>query len=409
MSTKHKIIFILLVIAIAGLAYDEKINGRRIISVTGTAHDFAVATSTTAAEAAEPATAPATVTARIKRNETIGVILPLTGVQAAYGQGVKEGLDLAAQGVNDTAKFSIRLNLVYEDTKSDVKNAPAAAKKLIDADHAAALITVLSPTSLAVAPVAESSKTVLLTMASIASKLNSAGAFVFKNDDTAAKMGAGLADAAHARTPSSTAILYGSYNDAIVETEAAFAKRFAELGGAVTGEESFTQETTDFRTMIQKLLAKKPGSLTVLGLQRDCAIAIKQVRDSGFAGPIFGYTCIDDPEVVAAAGSAAEGAIFVSFNGQPSEKFSALVKAKYGHEPLRWTAEAFDGMKLLAIALAKAYDGEHPVSSENLRSVMTHITSFTGEAGRVEFDKEGNASRSLYVKTVKNGKIELVK
>ncbi len=395
MKPKYTLIVILLIIAAAGLVYDKKINGRRTVTVTRTTGEITIATSTAPVNIVPPTTKPK------KKTVTIGVILPLTGSQATYGQWVKEGLDLAVKGVNSTKTFSLRVNLVYEDTRSDVKNAPTAVRKLIDRDNVAALISVLSPTSLAVAPIAQESKTVLLTMASLASQLNSAGDFIFKNDDTSTKIGIGLADAARAKDVTSIGILLGDYNDDIVESATAFTKRFIETGGTVTGTETFSA--------IQKLIAQKPTSIAVFGLHRDCAIAVKNIRESGFTGPIFGNTCFDDPIVLADAGSAIEGATFVSYNLTPSEKFIALVKKEYGHTPLHLTAEAFDGLKLLALALAKSMTIEGIISSVALRDTLTTIAGYTGEAGRADFDKEGNASRKLYVKTVKNGVIETVK
>ncbi len=60
-------------------------------------------------------TASSTTTTEPIKKETvnIGVIVPLTGAQAAYGQGIKEGLDLSADGINNTPRFGIRINLIY--------------------------------------------------------------------------------------------------------------------------------------------------------------------------------------------------------------------------------------------------------------------------------------------------------
>ncbi len=415
MKPKHKLVVILLIVAAVGLTYDQKINGRRTVTVTRTTGEITAATSTAPVSAPIEISVPAVSigkpldATRGKQTAIIGVILPLTGSQAGDGQWVKEGLNLAAKGINNTTTFSLRVKLVYEDTRSDVKNAPTAARKLIDRDNAVALISVLSPTSLAVAKVAESSNTVLLTMASLTSELNSAGSFVFKNDDTGTKVGIGLADAARAKDVASVGILLSKDNDDVVESGTAFEKRFIETGGTITGTETFSADITDFRAIIKKLMTQKPTSIAVFGLHRDCAIAAKHIRESGFTGPLFGNACFDDPAVLAAADSALEGATFVSYNPIPSEKFGALVKKEYGHAPLRWTIEAFDGLKLLALALSKDITSEGVISSATLRETLTHITGYTGEAGRVDFDKEGNASRKLYVKTVRNGVIEIVK
>lgn len=403
-SLKHALVVFLAVIAALLSGYYAYI--KRVVPQTAPA-----AKNITAIPASQPTAISTTSTsapAVKKITATIGVILPLTGVQAVYGQGIKEGLDLAVDGVNNTTKFSIHLNLIYEDTMSEVKNAPAAARKLINQDRAIILITGLSPTSLAVAPIALKNKVVLFTMASLATKLNDAGAFVFKNDDVSSRLGEGLANAARERKFASVGVLYANYNDSVIESKDAFVATFKTAGGSIASEESFTQDTTDFRTLIQKIIAMKPETIAIFGLQRDCALAIMQLRQSGYQKPLFGFTCIDDPMVVDAAGASVEGTVFVSFNAPPTEKFSNLIKTKYRHEPLRWSAEAFDGLKMLAIAASRAYDGINPLTSENIREALTHITGYTGEAGTVTFDKDGNGTRKLYIKIVKNGKIEMV-
>jgi branched-chain amino acid transport system substrate-binding protein len=262
---------------------------------------------------------------------------------------------------------------------------------------------------LAVAPIAEETHTVLFTMASLATKLNSAGDYVFKNDDISSKIGTSLALEARKRGFASAATLFAAYNDAVVEYNEAFVKAFAEKGGTITGSEGFTQDTTDLRTQIQKLIAGKPATIAVMGLQRDCAIAVRQIRELGYANQLFGYTCFDDPGTLAAAGNAAEGIIMNGYNGMPTPLFTELVKKVYGHEPLRWSAEAFDGLKLLAVAIAQSYDTKHPISPETLKKTLSSIRGYTGEAGHADFDTDGNASREAYVKTVHDGKIEIVK
>ena len=345
----------------------------------------------------------------MKKTVNIGVIIPLTGVQAAYGQGIKEGLDLSADGINNTARFGIHINLIYEDTQSDVKNAPSAARKLTSKNKVVALITALSPNSLAVAPVAEETKTVLLTMASLSAKLNTAGPYVFKNDDIGAPIGTVLASEAIKRGFVTAGTLFAQYNDGVVEYHDSFLKEFRALGGKITGTEAFNADATDFRTSLQKLIAAKPAAITVMGLQRDCAMIARQARELGYKGQLLGSLCFDDPIVIAASGVAMEGAIMTSTNGEPSTKFTELMQAKYGHAPLRWGAEAFDGLRLIALGLSRAYDGKNPVTGYALQTALSLITTFEGVAGAAEFDKEGNAKRVVHIKEVKNGKIIEVK
>ncbi len=387
----------IIAIGIGYYAYMQKTPQQELV----TQPDGQVATST--------ASTTADTTPLKKETVNIGVIVPLTGAQAAYGQGIKEGLDLSADGINNTPRFGIRINLIYEDTQSDIKNAPAAARKLTSKNNVVALVTVLSPISLSVAPIAEETKTVLLTMASLSAKLNTAGPYVFKNDDLAAGIGITLADEAIKRDLKSAATIFAQYNDGVIEYHDAFLKEYKAKGGAITGTEGFNGDMTDFRTPLQKLLTGKPTAITVMGLQRDCALIAKQARELGYKGQLLGSLCFDDPTVVAAAGAAIEGAIMTSTNGTPSGKFNELVMKKYGHDPLRWSAEAFDGLRFLALGLSRAYDGKNPVTGYTLQNALSLITSFNGEAGEATFDKDGNAHRPLHIKEVKNGEIIEIK
>ncbi len=389
----------ILIIVAASIGYYAYINkpAKQVATTTGES----TATSTANAEPIK------------KETVNIGIIIPLTGAQSAYGQSIKEGLDLSADGINNTTRFSIHINLIYEDTQSDIKNAATAARKLVSKNKVVALITAFSPISLSVAPIAEETKTVLLTMASLSTKLNTAGPYVFKNDDIGAPLGIALADEAIKRGFTSAATLFAQYNDGVIEYHDSFVKEFKSKGGAITATEGFNADTTDFRTPLQKLLANPPAggpsAIAIMGLQRDCTIAARQLRELGYKGQLFGSLCYDDPTVVTAAGTAVEGVVMTSFSSEPSAKFIELTQKKYGHEPLRWSVEAFDGLRLLALGASRAYDGANPVTGYALQNALATITDFNGESGAITFDKDGNARRALHVKEVKNGKIIEIK
>ncbi|MBI3260592.1 MAG: ABC transporter substrate-binding protein [Ignavibacteriae bacterium] len=62
----------------------------------------------------------------------IGVIVPLTGKSAVWGEAVKESIDLAASGKN--------IEVVFEDSQCDPKKAVTALTKVIDVDRVSAVI-----------------------------------------------------------------------------------------------------------------------------------------------------------------------------------------------------------------------------------------------------------------------------
>lgn len=92
-----------------------------------------------------------------------GAVLPLTGDQAFYGAYFKEGMELAVQDINAAGGINgKKVMAIYEDTGSNKLQANNAAQKLISADKADALFTVLSGGAGIVAPLAEANKVPLI-------------------------------------------------------------------------------------------------------------------------------------------------------------------------------------------------------------------------------------------------------
>src|SRR5574341_1937659 len=86
----------------------------------------------------------------------VGVILPLTGAQGNYGEGITKGIELALREVSN-------VEVIYEDEKSETKEAVTAFNKLTDVDGVKVIVgPVLSGSMLAVAPLAEQKKIIIL-------------------------------------------------------------------------------------------------------------------------------------------------------------------------------------------------------------------------------------------------------
>lgn len=336
-----------------------------------------------------------------KQEVKIGVVMPFTGSQAQYGVGTKDGLELAVKEINQDPEFQYNINLVFEDNAGDIKNSVSAAQKLISVDNVLMLISGPSQHALAVAPIAEQNKIVLLTMGSQAKELKIAGDFVFKNDDDLATLGGVAAQKMKDWGYKKAAILFAQYNDATVDSKAAFEKKFAELGGEVVYSEGFAKDTADFHTSLAKIKQAKPDAVFLTVLTNDTVPIIKQMKELELSVPIVSNGAIEDKAVIEGVGSLADGIVFLTFQGFPSEEFVQKSQKAFGYPPRRWSLEAYDGMKIVAIALSKI--PADSINSSKLQEQMAKIKSFDGESGHIEFDGQGNAKRQIFVKTVKNG------
>lgn len=62
----------------------------------------------------------------------IGYQLPLTGNTAQYGQDFKTAAEIALDRFNASGKLPVKVEIVYEDSRSDAKEGVAIARKFVD-------------------------------------------------------------------------------------------------------------------------------------------------------------------------------------------------------------------------------------------------------------------------------------
>lgn len=112
----------------------------------------------------------------------IGVIFPLTGDAAIWGQNDKEGADLATEEINNPGGITgKKIRLIYEDSQANPGMGVSAFKKLIEVEKVPAVIgDIASSVTLAIAPIAQEKRVVLLSPGATAPKLSEAGPYFFR-------------------------------------------------------------------------------------------------------------------------------------------------------------------------------------------------------------------------------------
>lgn len=113
----------------------------------------------------------------------IGAILPLTGDSALYGESIKKGIDLAVEQINSEEGVKGRkVTVIYEDSKAVPSVGVASFQKLISIHRVPVVIgDAVSSVTLAIAPIAEKNKVVILSPLSSAPAITEAGDFIFRN------------------------------------------------------------------------------------------------------------------------------------------------------------------------------------------------------------------------------------
>lgn len=335
----------------------------------------------------------------------IGAVLPLTGSAAVWGQNAKMGMDLALKEINEKGIKGKKLVVLYEDSQSDAKTATSALQKLISSNHVQVVIgDIASSSVLAMAPIAEANKVVLLSPGASNPDISNAGDFIFRNWQSDALEGD--VDARYAFTAlkwKRVTCLYVSnaYGAGLTKV---FTQSFKKLGGEVLKEESFVQGATDLRAQIRSVAATKPDGIFMPGYPPEMAVALKQMKEMGVAIPILSVQAFDDPEIVARAGAGAEGVIF-SVPKPPDMKnpvvasFHGKYKETYGKEPGVTSDTGYDVLRIVAWVLEQG-----ATTGPEIQKLMTTLKDFPGAAGPTTFDSHGDVIREFIFKRIQAGK-----
>lgn len=341
-----------------------------------------------------------------KEKETIniGVILPLTGKVAKWGQWAKNGIDLAVEEINSLRNYPYHLNVVYEDNLSTSKDGISAFQKLVYSHNPSIIVgPITSQITLSVAPVAEENKVVLLSPGASADAIRYAGDYIFRLRETSMVHGHAMADYVDKLGTEKVGVLYVNAENGVGYAEA-FKQRFEELGGIIDFYEAFNEEDTDFRTHLVKVKNKNIEVLYVPGLASEIGQILKQAKELDLGIQFLSSTGAENPKLIEIAGDAAEDLVYTypAFDPDSSDlnvqKFVTKYSEKYGDKPEATGANSYDSIKILA-EIFKKYGFE----SDQIKQGLYNTKDYEGVSGTLSFDEYGDVIKSVMLKTVKNG------
>ena len=101
-------------------------------------------------------------------------------------------------------------------------------------------------------------------------------------------------------------------------------------GGEIVASERFSSDITDFRSQLTKLLTSKPDALHIAPQSEFAAgTIIKQLRELGYAGPIYGETIAVGTTSLDIAGDAATGMKAITAAPDPNNEKAQEVLANF--------------------------------------------------------------------------------
>lgn len=335
----------------------------------------------------------------------IGAVLPLTGSAAVWGQNARRGMDLAFTELNSSRTPAERISVIYEDSRSDPTSAVSALQKLITVDQIQVVIGDIDSSSvLAMAPIANANKVLLLSPGASNPAISNAGQFIFRNwqsDALEGNIDAKFAYSTRGWRQMATLYVDNAYG---VGLNTEFSRDFVALGGKIVAQEGYPQGSTDLRASITRLLSDKFDALYLPGYPPEMVVALRQIKELGLSTPTLSVQAFDDPEILKRAGSAAEGVIY-SVPKPPSDtdpvtaSFKSSYLATYHVAPGVCSDTGFDAVRIIAYAL------DHGArTGEQIRTQLTELRNFPGAAGPTTFDAHGDVARPFRFMVIKSGK-----
>lgn len=289
----------------------------------------------------------------------LGMVLPLTGPFAAYGQQVQAGLRLYLDRHGDRVAGR-RIEVMVEDDGGIADATKRIAQSMVTREGVEVLGGFgLTPLALAAAPIATRARVAQIVMVAATSAVTEASPYVVRTSYTTPQVTSRIAAwvIAEGVTTAMTLVLdYGPGADA----EATFVADFTAGGGQVVDSLRVPMQNPDFAPFLQRVADRKPQVLFVFVPSGMGAPLLKQWVERGLDRSgirLVADGSVTDDMVLPQMGDAALGLVtgfhYTAWHDSALNRdFVRDIQARTGGRPNFMAVAAYDGAHLLFQALA---------------------------------------------------------
>ena len=331
----------------------------------------------------------------------IGVLITQTGGLGPIGEGMANGAKLAAREINKEGISGRNVTLIIEDTGTNPAKAAEAAKKLIEVDNVQVIIGgVASSETLAVAPMADKSKVVLISPSSTAPSVTDAGEYVFRVIGSDNLQGDAIAQLAMAKNFTKPVVLFEN-NDYGVGLEKVFKEKFE---GIAISSIQYEKGKADYRSELEAIKQVNPDVIVYVGYPAEASTILQQAKQLGLKTKWIAAEGIADPVMFDNKEVAAqmEGMYLTrpsSPEGNPEyQNFKNLYREAFGKDPGIYSDTEFDATMLAAQAIKEAGNEGEKIKNA-LPAVSRRYRAVTGDKA---FDANGDVPQEYTVLEVRN-------
>lgn len=330
----------------------------------------------------------------------VGVVSPMTGATATFGQENVNGIKLAHKKLQKGK--GVKFDIIIEDDKSEAIESTNATRKLLSVDKVSVMIG--APTSslaLASAPIVQEAKIPFITPTATNAKVTMVGDYITRACFTDDFQGVVMAKfAVQTLKKTKGLVLIENTSDYSKGLAKSFSDEFSKLGGKMvsTDELTYAAKDTDFQSLLRKVKRANPEFIFIPGYYVEVGLIIRQARSLGITVPFLGGDGWDSPKLFEIAGEAVKGS-YISNHFAPDDKspvvqnFVKEYETAYGEKPGSFAALGYDSVGIVADAIKRAKS----TKPADIRAALVATKGYQGITGTITFDKNRNPTKSAVV------------
>ncbi len=331
----------------------------------------------------------------------LGLVGPMTGPLAPYGEGVRDGALLAVDRINSQGGINGRqVEIIVLDNQANPQETITLVNRLIQRDGIVGLVgPVISSTSMVAGPVVQRQGIPMISPTATAVDVTLQGDFVFRVCYLDDYQGLAAVNYAVDELGAKKAGILFKVGDAYSEgLRVVFRDNFRAAGGEVV-ELAYNLGDTDFSAQLTRM--KDQGVEVVYSpfYYEDAVLALTQAQSIGLDAIFIGGDGWDAQELLDQAGLAAVNAVFTTHYSTSDSRpvvqnFLSNFQDKFGRSPIVLAALGYDAAALMMDAIERAGSDD----PGEIRDAIAGTEGFEGITGQsISLDENGNPVKDITI------------
>ncbi len=342
----------------------------------------------------------------------IGFIIPMTGPQQSTGKQEVAAVKLYMAQHGDTVAGK-KIELIIKDDGAVPDKTKRIAQELIVNDKVTFLAGFgITPTALAVAPLATQAKVPEIVTAAGTSFITERSPYIVRTSFAVPQSCVPMADWAVKNGIKRVVTMISDYAPGI-DAEKSFTAEFVKNGGKVVDAIRFPLANPDFAPFLQRAADRKPDAVFIFVPSGQGSIFVRQFVQKGLdkAGiKIIGPGDVVDDDLLNGMGDQVIGTVTAHFYSADHDSavnkafVAAFEKANHGMRPNFMAVGGYDGMHLMYAALKKTGGNTDGTALVNAMKGM----SWESPRGPISIDPQTrDIIHNVYIRRVekKNGQL----